>query len=97
MNFLLNLRGLSREVVLVKNYRGPNETRQALKAVIQGNTGMFPVNTPIYEGDVIELPDPRGGVRRLQVGKVDIRENTGGGVGPNLLDHIAVTFTGPPA
>ncbi len=93
MSFLDSFADWRREIVLIKNFRRPDETRQAITGVIRPKCGMFAVDTPIYEGDVIELPDPRGGVRRLLVGEVEINDDPDD---PDM-SHIAVTFTGSPA
>ncbi len=79
----------TREAVLIRNFRQPNEQRVPVKGIVQGTQGVFPVSTPIYEGDVIELPDPRGGVRRMVVASVRIHEGMG-------LDNIEVRFGGSP-
>ena len=71
----------SRPVTLIKNYGQPGETRQTVECSIDDDTGLFPIDTQVYEGDVVELADPRGGTRHLQVAAIKIYDQ-------GVLDHI---------
>jgi uncharacterized protein (TIGR02391 family) len=65
------------DVVLVNNPGLDNEIRQTVLAVVQPDKGFFEIDTPIHEGDVVEVPDPRAGTvepRRLMVARVDLHE-----------------------
>ncbi|TWH52621.1 hypothetical protein L612_002000000320 [Rhodococcus rhodochrous J38] len=53
----------------------PEERRYPVRAMIQSEAGYFDLDTPIYEGDIVELEDPRGGRRQLHVERVDIRDH----------------------
>jgi len=48
-------------VRVVRNPGTEDEESFEVEAHIQGKTGSFDVNTPIFEGDWVELPDPRRG------------------------------------
>lgn len=73
---------LSTSVTLIKKFGGPDESRQTVECSVQGKKGYFSATTPVYEGDVIEVPDPRGGLRHLHVGTVVVNA-----VGSSI-DHI---------
>jgi uncharacterized protein (TIGR02391 family) len=79
----------SKPVTLIKQVGEPNESRQTVDCSVQDDRGRFPVNVPVFEGDVIELPDPRGGVRRLRVARVKIHDS-------GVMNHIEVTWGEPP-
>lgn len=87
MGFLDNFP--SQDVVIVHEEDSGSETRTESRGNIQDRKGYFDVSTPVYEGDVVELPDPRGGLRRLLVTSVAINDQ-----GPSLTDvnHIEVTW-----
>jgi hypothetical protein len=71
-------------VVIIREPGASSETRVEAQAIVQPNSGMFEVTTPIYEGDIVEVPDPRGGVDRRAVRKVDINQSPFN----DSLDHI---------
>jgi len=79
-------------VSVIKNAGTPEEERVQQKAHIQSAKGFFAVDAPIYEGDVVELPDPRGGLRRLTIAKVKIVKPPG----MREMSHIEVTWGEPP-
>ncbi len=81
---------MSKPVTLVKNLGQANETRQTVDCSIQDKKGFFAANAPVYEGDVVEVEDPRGGKRQLTVAEVKIQ---GHGTG---LDHLEVVWGKPP-
>lgn len=49
-----------------------DECRFSVEAHIQPDMGFVAVETPIYEGDIVEIKDPRGGVDRRFVSEVKI-------------------------
>jgi hypothetical protein len=62
------------DVVIIHAPGTPEETRTPTRVHHQAEGGFFEVDTPIYIGDMVELPDPRGGVRHMHVTKVDIQD-----------------------
>lgn len=64
-------------------------------ALIQGGSGFFEIDTPIYEGDLVEVPDPRQGpegIERRLARKVKVNN-----MGPRHMQHIAVEWGVAPA
>jgi Protein of unknown function (Hypoth_ymh) len=59
-------------------------------ARIQPKSGLFDVQAPIHEGDIVEVPDPQGGpdVRERRVAAV-VRVNDSG---PKILQHTQVIW-----
>lgn len=51
----------TKQVVIVSKPGTEDEERKTVEAMIQSESGFFEVSTPIYEGDLVEIPDPRGG------------------------------------
>jgi uncharacterized protein (TIGR02391 family) len=85
------LSGIPRKpAVIVRNPGQPDESRTEVLAHLQPSAGFFDVTTPIYEGDVVESEDPRGGVQRHTVQTVKVFA-----LG-TALDHIEVSW-GPEA
>ncbi len=83
-----------KNVTVIRGEGSGDEERFEVEAVIQATTGFFAVDTPIYEGDIIEYDDPRGGRSRKMAAKVDVND-----AGPTMaeVNHIAVTWgTAPP-
>ena len=77
-------------VTLVKNPGSPEESRATVQGHIQPDKGYFPPDTQVSEGDVIEVPDRRGGVRRLVVGHINVHDYG------SDLDHLEVVWGEPP-
>jgi hypothetical protein len=75
-------------VTIVHNPGTEDEIRREAEAHIQAKSGSFAVDTPIYEGDIVEFPDPRGGVERKLAAEVDVH-NPGGA--RKSMAHIKVT------
>lgn len=78
------LRGIGRnfpqqDVVIVHASGTVGEKRTTSRVLAQADAGFFDLDTPIYEGDVVEMDDPRGGTRRLHVTKVDLNDVRGSG------------------
>jgi uncharacterized protein (TIGR02391 family) len=78
--------GISK-VVIIHDVGGPDERRVEVDAHIQPKMGFFEIEAPIYEGDVVELDDPRGGKERRTAARVDIASNA-----PDGMAHTEVTW-----
>lgn len=85
----------SEQVTVVHNPGTDDESRTDVEAHIQPQAGFFAVDTPIYEGDVVELDDPRGGRDRRLVREVRI--NNPRGAAFNGMEHIEVKWGKAPA
>jgi hypothetical protein len=59
-------------VTIIRGHGTQTEERLEVRGHIQPDTGFFDVKTPIREGDVVEVADPRGGVRTMSVAQVKI-------------------------
>jgi uncharacterized protein (TIGR02391 family) len=79
-----------KEVTVIRGEGTSDETRLTVEAQIQADSGYFPIDAPIYMGDIVELPDPRGGLMRNIVASVKIHD---AGMG---LDHIEVKWGASP-
>jgi uncharacterized protein (TIGR02391 family) len=67
------LRRAGTEKVTVIHAEGTDsESRIELEAHIQPKMGFFAVDAPIYEGDIVLVNDPRGGIDRRLAGEVDV-------------------------
>ncbi|MGE2835454.1 TIGR02391 family protein [Mycobacterium sp. SMC-4] len=64
-------------VVIIHNEGLEDETRTPVEAHIQGRTGSFEIETPIYEGDIVEVDDPRGGKDRRLAAEVRVNKVNG--------------------
>jgi hypothetical protein len=78
------------DVIVIHNEGQPGERRFTVEAHVQPELGFFELDTPIFEGDVVEMTDPRGGARRLGVAKVDLYKSTS-------LAHTEVKWGSPAA
>lgn len=56
----------------------PDETRTPVKAGVLGDVAYFDVDAPVYEGDHLELPDPRGGTKVAVVTELKTFDTRGG-------------------
>ena len=63
-------------------------------AHIQSESGFTAVDTPIYEGDILVINDPRGGTYRRLVTDVKIVNPKNPGL--SNMRHIKLTFTKAP-
>lgn len=77
----------TKQVTVVRHEGAAEETRFAVEAHIQAKSGVFAVSTPIYEGDVVELPDPRGGTSRRVAAEVNVND-----FGLDEMHHIKVVW-----
>lgn len=83
-------------VTVIHSPGNEDEERFETEAHIQAKTGFFAVDTPIFEGDIVEFPDPRGGVARKVAASVDVNNPTGSSF--RGMEHIHVTWgAAPPA
>lgn len=82
-------------VTIVRNPGTEDEIRLEVQAHIQSKIGVFAVETPIYEGDIVEIADPRGGIdRRLAA---EVRVNNPQGASFRGMEHTSVTWGKAPA
>lgn len=71
-------RTFGHETVDVVHAEGTSDERRfSVEAHIQPDSGYVAVDTPIYEGDIVEIKDPRGGIERKLVGEVKIYDPKG--------------------
>jgi uncharacterized protein (TIGR02391 family) len=78
-------------VTVVRAAGSDDESRLEVDAHIQANAGFFPVDAPIYEGDIVEFADARGGVTRKIADSVKVHD-----VGPAMMHHIEVEWSNAP-
>lgn len=71
----MGLSGRFRPVTVVKRAGQLDEERLPVRGDVQPKMGFFPANAPIYEGDAIEVADPRGGTLRYLVASVEIYDH----------------------
>lgn len=83
----------TQEVTVIHNEGQPDEERTTALCNVQTKKGFFEVNAQIFEGDVVELPDPRGGLRRLSVKEVEIVD---AGPRASQMSHIAAAWGSAP-
>jgi uncharacterized protein (TIGR02391 family) len=79
---------------IIHNAGTPDEEVCEVDALIQGEAGFFEVDTPIFEGDLVEVPDPRrgpDGVERRLARKVKVNN-----MGPRNMHHIHVEWGAAP-
>jgi len=71
-------------VVIEPGGRGPDSREPVpLDAHVQSKRAFFAVDAPVFEGDVLEVSDPRGGVARFEITAVDVHN-----YGPAHLRHL---------
>ena len=81
------------EVTIIHNEGEHDERRTTALCNVQRAKGFFEVDTAVYEGDIVELPDPRGGSRRLIVREVEIADDGHA----RALSHLAAVWGEPTA
>jgi hypothetical protein len=81
------------DVVIIHNAGQPDESTLGLRAHVQSKKAFFDVDAPVYEGDYMELDDPRGGSRRVRIVDVQIHD-VRGAAGLGGMSHIEVAFSG---
>jgi uncharacterized protein (TIGR02391 family) len=82
------------KVAVIHDAGTEGEKRFETEAHIQAKAGFFAVDTPIYEGDVVEFPDPRGGLARKIAASVDVNNPAGSAF--RGMEHIHVTWGATP-
>lgn len=83
------------DVVIVHDAGNPSEKRTKSRAILQSSSGTFDLDAPIYEGDTVEAPDPRGGIREYYVQRVDITD-TNGATAFEGMSHITAEWGAKP-
>jgi uncharacterized protein (TIGR02391 family) len=85
-------RRMGTESVTIVHAEGTeDETRAEVEAHIQPEVGFFDIDAPIYEGNIVLVGDPRGGVDRRLAGEVKIYN-----VGPAHMRHTEVMWAKAP-
>ncbi|MBT2550884.1 hypothetical protein [Arthrobacter sp. ISL-65] len=84
------------DVAIVHDAGGPTEKRTKSRAIIQGASGIFDLDAPVYEGDTIEVADPRGGVREYYVKTVESTD-TNGAAAFQGMSHINAVWGAKPS
>lgn len=77
-------------VKIIHNEGTDDEQVTEVDAHIQPESGFFNVDTPIYEGDVVEVADPRqgsGGRERRLAAELRVNSNA-----PDHMQHIQVKW-----
>jgi uncharacterized protein (TIGR02391 family) len=82
-------------VTIIRNLGTEDETRVEAEAHVQAESGFFAVDTPIYEGDVVDIRDPRGGMDRRLAAEVHV--NNPSGAAFRGMEHIEVKWGKAPA
>lgn len=89
----------TRMVTLIRE-PGPSEQRSEVEAVILNDQGIDKAyvakETPVYEGDVIEFPDPRGGTMRFFAEKVVINDLPNGPFANMAFTEVHLSKELPP-
>lgn len=75
------------EGTVIRHEGTDSEARFEVDAHVQPKKGFFAVDTPIYEGDVVVVPDPRGGVDRRIAKLVEVFDH-----GPKNMQNTEVTW-----
>lgn len=85
-------RSFPTQMVTIIHAEGTDDERRfEVEAHIQPKSGFFKVDVPIYEGDIVEIQDPRGGIDRRLAGPVDIYSSA-----PANMQHTQVTWAKAP-
>ena len=77
-------------VKVIRNEGTDSEETAEVWAHVQADAGFFDLDAPIFEGDVVEVSDPRrgpDGAERRFAAKVDVNRS-----GQAAVDHIHVTW-----
>jgi uncharacterized protein (TIGR02391 family) len=80
------------ELVTIIHAEGTDEERRVqVQAHIQPETGFFDVDALVYDGDIVVVTDPRGGLDRRVAGTVKVFN-----VGPIRMRHTEVSWAKAP-
>ena len=82
----------AKKVVIVHHEGTDSEERHEVEAHIQADSGFFAVETPIYDGDVVLISDPRGGTDRRLAARVKVND-----YGRPRMQHTRVEWGRAPA
>lgn len=77
-------------VVVIHPEANGGELRHEVEAQVQPKKAFFDADAPVFEGDRIELTDPRGGSRVVWITDVDVHQ--AGGHMSSFMSHIEATF-----
>jgi uncharacterized protein (TIGR02391 family) len=77
----------TKQVVIISKPGTEDEERKTVETLIQPDSGFFEVSTPIYEGDLVEIPDPRGGTDVRLAAEVRIND-----MGTSRIQHTQVKW-----
>lgn len=77
----------SKLVTVIRNEGRPDEERFEVRGTISPDSGLFDVTTPIYEGDVVEFPDPRGFTDRRVAADVQVHDR-----GSSAVNHVRAVW-----
>jgi len=81
----------TKRVVVLHAVGTDSEERFEVEGQIQAKSGFFAIDAPIYVGDIVVVPDPRGGEDRRLAAKVDVNDN-----GPADMRHMQVHWSDVP-
>lgn len=84
-----------KDVVIIHAEGTPSEKHTEVRAVTQSRSAFFDLDTPIYEGDFVEMADPRGGVLRYYVKDIEINDTEGSSSFAGM-GHIRATWGDKP-
>lgn len=84
-----------KDVVIIHAEGTPSEKHTEVRAVTQSRSAFFDLDTPIYEGDFVEMADPRGGVMRYYVKDIEINDTEGSSSFAGM-GHIKATWGDKP-
>lgn len=77
----------AKAVAIVRNEGTEDEERLSAEAHVQPESGFFAVDTQIYEGDVVEYADARGGITRVVAADVEVFDEA-----PPQMQHTRVKW-----
>lgn len=77
----------TKRVLVTPGPESPSRSIAEFDALVQADSVDFNVDTPIYEGDLLEWDDPRGGQKRVRASEVQVFD-----AGSMNLRHISVKW-----
>jgi uncharacterized protein (TIGR02391 family) len=77
----------TKQVVVVHAEGTDSEQRFEIEAQVQAESGFFSVEAPVYDGDIVLVPDPRGGIDRKVAAEVKVND-----YGPDHMRHTEVIW-----
>ena len=80
-----------KNVMVIRAEGTDDEERFEVEAHIQPDIGFFPVDAPIFGGDIVEYLDARGGTTRRTAAEVKVYD-----VGSREVQHSEVTWASAP-